>query len=165
MAAGLVGLGAVVHSSTMEINGVPLHPLVVHAAVVFTPLAALTAVGYAVPSWRDRLRWPLVVLAAVSFVTVWVAYFSGDDLREDRFSGLPDGAFADRIENHEEWADRLRLGVSVFAALSFAAAWLHTRDGATRVALAVATALAGLGTLVLVVLTGDAGAQAVWRVD
>ena len=33
----------------MEINGLPLHPLVVHAAVVFGPLAALTALAYVVP--------------------------------------------------------------------------------------------------------------------
>ena len=41
----------------MEINGLPLHVLVVHAAVVFGPLAALSAIGYvALPSQRDRLR-------------------------------------------------------------------------------------------------------------
>ena len=32
----------------MEINGLPLHPLAVHAAVVFGPLAALLALAYAV---------------------------------------------------------------------------------------------------------------------
>ena len=31
----------------MELNGVPLHPLVVHAVVVLGPLAALTGVAYA----------------------------------------------------------------------------------------------------------------------
>ena len=44
----------------MEINGVPLHPLVVHAVVVFAPLAALFGIAYAVlPNWRWALRWPL----------------------------------------------------------------------------------------------------------
>ena len=51
----------------MEINGLPLHPLVVHAAVIFGPLAALAALVYAVvPRWRDRLRWPMVALALVA---------------------------------------------------------------------------------------------------
>ena len=50
----------------MEINGLPLHPLVVHAAVVFLPCAALLALVYAaVPRWRWAVRWPMVGLTAV----------------------------------------------------------------------------------------------------
>lgn len=147
----------------MEINGVPLHPLVVHAAVVFTPLAALAALAYAVPSWRDRVRWPLVVLALVSLVSIWVAYLSGEDLRTDRFGSVT-GTLAERIEDHEEWAEKLRIGVTVFAVLAFVSAWFHTRTGAVRLTLTVLTVLAGLATLVLVYKTGDAGAQATWKV-
>lgn len=147
----------------MEINGVPLHPLVVHAAVVFTPLAALAALAYAVPSWRDKVRWPLVVLAAISLVSIWVAYFSGEDLRTDRFGSVT-GTLAERIEDHEEWAEKLRIGVTVFAVLGFVTAWLHTRTGAVRLALTALTVLAGLATLVLVYKTGDAGAQATWKI-
>jgi hypothetical protein len=41
----------------MTFAGLPLHPLVVHAAVVLTPLAALLVVGSAVlPRWLTR--WP-----------------------------------------------------------------------------------------------------------
>jgi hypothetical protein len=41
----------------MELGGLPLHPLVIHAAVVFGPLAALCALGYALlDRWRERLR-------------------------------------------------------------------------------------------------------------
>jgi len=51
----------------MELNGVPLHPLVVHAVVVLAPLAALTGLVYVVvPKWRWLLRWPLVVLAVAA---------------------------------------------------------------------------------------------------
>ncbi|AIY17014.1 hypothetical protein GUY44_17045 [Pimelobacter simplex] len=148
----------------MEINGVPLHPLVVHAAVVLTPLAGLAAVGYAVPAWRDRLRWPLVVLAVVAAAAVWVAYLSGENLRTDRFAGVT-GTLADRIADHETWAKRLRIGASVFAVLAVAAAWLHTRSGPVRSVLTLLVVAGGLVTLVLVVLTGDAGAQATWRID
>lgn len=148
----------------MEINGVPLHPLVVHAAVVFTPLAALAALAYAVPAWRDKVRWPLVALAAVSLVSIWVAYLSGEDLESERF-GAVTGTLAERIEDHEHWAERLRIGVTLFAVLAFVTAWLHTRTGVVRIALAALTVVAGLVTLFLVYKTGDAGAQAVWRVD
>ena len=51
----------------MEINGLPLHPLVVHAAVVFGPLGALLALGYvSLPARRDRLRLPMLGLALTS---------------------------------------------------------------------------------------------------
>ncbi|MEQ6900068.1 DUF2231 domain-containing protein [Nocardioides sp. YIM 152588] len=145
----------------MEINGVPLHPLVVHAAVVFTPLAALVGIGYAVPGWRDRLRWPLVVLVVIAAVAVWVAYLSGQTLRTDRFSTAT-GEFADRLDTHQTWGTRLRGGATAFAALALITVWLHDRSGPARVALVAATALAALLTLVLVVLTGDAGARATW---
>jgi uncharacterized membrane protein len=157
-----VAVGAVVQDSTMEINGVPLHPLVVHSAVVFTPLAVLAALAYAVPSWRDRVRWPLVVLAAISLVSIWVAHFSGEDLEEERFSGVVE-PLAGKIEDHEEWAGLLRISVTVFAVLVFVSAWLHTRTGAVRTTLAALTVLAAVATVVLVYLTGDAGAQATWN--
>lgn len=150
----------------MEINGVPLHPLVVHAAVVLTPLACVAALAYCVPSWRDRVRWPLVVLAAVSVASIWVAFLSGEDFRKDpRFDFAAGTPLEDRLEDHEEWAERLRIGASVFAVLAFASAWFHTRTDAVRTALTVLTALGALATLVLVVLTGDAGAQATWKID
>ena len=51
-----------VYRYPMEINGLPLHALIIHAAVIFGPLSALAGVLYAVvPRWRDRLRWPMVV--------------------------------------------------------------------------------------------------------
>lgn len=146
----------------MEINGVPLHPLVVHSAVVFTPLAVLAALAYALPSWRDRVRWPLVVLAAISLVSIWVAFFSGEDLREDRFATVT-GPVAEKIEDHEELAGLLRISVTVFALLAFVSAWFHTRTGAVRTGLVALTAVAALATAVLVFLTGDAGAQATWK--
>ncbi len=150
----------------MEINGVPLHPLVVHAAVVFTPLACLAALAYCVPGWRDWVRWPLVALAAVSVVAVWIAFLSGEDFREDpRFEFVAGTAIEDRLEDHESWAEWLRIGTSVFAVIVFAAAWFHTRTGAVRIALSALAALGAVVTLVLVVLTGDAGAQAVWKLD
>ena len=45
------------------INGVPIHPLVVHAVVVLLPLAVLGTIAIVVrPAWRLRYG-PLVVAA------------------------------------------------------------------------------------------------------
>ncbi|MFA6299778.1 MAG: DUF2231 domain-containing protein [Nocardioides sp.] len=144
----------------MEINGLPVHALVVHAAVVFGPLAALAGLLYAlVPRWRDRLRWPLVMTAAVAVGAIWVAYLSGEQLTEANTYG---GPLAELVEEHEELAGTLRISMTVFAVLSFLAAWWHTRTGAVRTVLSGLVAVSAVVTLVYVVLTGDAGAQVAW---
>jgi uncharacterized membrane protein len=67
----------------MEISGLPLHPLVVHAAVVLGPVAALAALGYAaVGRWRDWLRVPMVVVALAAVASIVAAYLSGDSFLE-----------------------------------------------------------------------------------
>ena len=51
----------------MEINGLPAHMLIVHAAVVFLPLASVLALVYAgVPRWRWATRWPMVGFTTVA---------------------------------------------------------------------------------------------------
>lgn len=146
----------------MEINGLPLHPLVVHAAVVFGPLSALAALAYAlVPSWRDRLRWPALVAVLLAAAAIWVAYLTGDSFKESQ-PFYSQGALGAKVERHEELAGTLRLVTSAFAVLTVLAVWLHERRGAARLALAGLVSLAAVATLVYTVLTGDAGAQAVW---
>ena len=69
----------------MEINGLPLHPLVVHAAVIFGPLAALAALAYLVPRWRLRLRWPMVGARRWSrTASIVAAYFTGDNFLDQQ---------------------------------------------------------------------------------
>ena len=146
----------------MEINGVPLHPLVVHAAVVFGPFAALTALAYLVPPWRDRLRWPMVMLALIAAGSIWAAYLTGEDFFDSaRFDGFS-GELLDKIEHHEELAETLRLVVSGFAIVAVLNALAHRRGGVVRALLSVLLLAGAVATLVWVVLTGDAGAQAVW---
>jgi len=143
----------------VEINGLPLHALVVHAAVVFGPLSALAGIAYAVPRWRARMRWPLVASVTIALVSIWVAYFSGEQLEEANTYGGPLGEL---LETHEERAGILRISVTAFAVATYVAAWLHSRPG--RAGAAAAGLVVGLGVLTLVytVLTGDAGAKIAW---
>lgn len=145
----------------MEINGLPLHPLVVHATVVFTPLACLAALLYLVPSLRDRLRWPLLVLVVMSVGLVWIAFYTGGDLREDRLSTAT-GDLAERLDEHEDLAGILRWVASGFGAVSLLAVWLHDRRGAVRAFLTVLVLAGAIATLVYVFLTGEAGSRAVY---
>ena len=143
----------------MEINGLPLHPLLVHAAVVFGPLAALAALVYAVlPSWRERLRLPMAGLAVVAGLAITAAYLSGNNFLDSR----PELRQLSAVQTHEE-----RAGIAIWVTLGFsviavATAWLHERPGAVRVVTNVLLGLSAVATLTIVVLTGDAGSRAVW---
>ena len=147
----------------MEINGLPLHVLAVHAAVVFGPLAAGVALAYvALPSWRDRLRWVTLVVVLIATASIWAAYLSGVNFEEsDRIQGVGE-EIKKKIATHEEFANTLRLVTSAFALVTILATWLHTRTGALRILLSVLVAAGAIATLIWTFLTGDAGAQAVW---
>jgi hypothetical protein len=143
----------------MEINGLPLHALVVHAAVVFGPLSALAGVAYAVPRWRDRMRWPLVVAVTIAVTAIWVAYLSGEDLEEANQYG---GELAGLLETHEDRAGMLRLLMSGYAGAALLAAWQHARGGPVRALLTGLVVVLAVLTAIWTVLTGDAGAQIAW---
>jgi hypothetical protein len=146
----------------MEINGLPLHPLVVHAAVIAGPVAALTAILYVVvPSWRDRLRWPMLALAFVAAASIWTAYLTGLNFRASK-DFFTQGPLADKVDKHARLAGTLRWVTSGFFVAALLSAWSHPRAGAVRVLLGVLLAASAVATLVYVVLTGDAGARAVW---
>lgn len=149
----------------MTINGLPLHPLVVHGAVVFAPIAGLLAVAYLVPRWRHHLRWPVLVLGVVAALFVWFAAFTGGSLESDastRMAMAANPALARAIHHHEDLAGKLQASTWALAALAVGAWWFHHRPGWVRNTLLVLLPLCGVAALALVVMTGDAGARAVW---
>lgn len=146
---------------TVTVNGLPLHPLVVHATVVALPVTALVALGYCVPRWRDRLRWPLLVLGLVSAALVWITVRSGHSLDNSRFATAT-GLLAVRIAHHRSLGHKLEILTWVLAGLIVLAAWLHHRPGIVRYGLAVLLAAGAVAVVVLTVMTGEAGARAAW---
>ena len=154
----------------MEINGLPLHPLSVHAVVVLVPLTALVGLVYAlVPKWRWLLRWPLVAVAVLGAAFSVLATSAGEALLEARpqLDGL--------VEEHEEYGEMLRnlslayvvaagLGAWALGGTSALASGGGTRE--TRGALgwvAVAALVAGgVALLVVAFLAGESGARAGW---
>src|SRR4051812_46232925 len=71
-------LGGVVFD---QIHGLPVHVLVLHAAVIFVPLLALGAIVYAlVARWRSKIGWAVALLAVVAQISTLIAKLSGTDL-------------------------------------------------------------------------------------
>jgi hypothetical protein len=162
----------------MELSGLPLHVLVLHAAVLLGPATALTAIAYAVlPRWRWLIRWPMVALAVATAGAVYVAKLSGEALFDSVISDSDTSQTeVDQILLHEDRGDLLLwvalgfLVIAVVAALmvggpSGLASGAGARDSrGTAVTIGVLglVVVGAIALLVLTVLTGDAGARAVW---
>jgi hypothetical protein len=156
----------------MEIAGMPLHALVIHAAVVFVPLAGLFAILFAVlPKWRYLTRWPTAALTLIALGSVWIARISGMALATDR---QLDQLAA--VQKHQDRGVQLSLLMILFAVVVAVAVWglsgpsgfASGRGGQVAPVatldkvLPVVVVLAALLVLVWVFLTGDAGTRAVW---
>lgn len=155
----------------MEIAGLPAHPLIVHGAVVLTPLAALLVIAFAVlPRHRWLTRWPAAIGAVVALLAVWAARITGVAM----VNATP--ALLQLVQTHEARAKLLSLLMIGFTVLVLLGAWLlggpsalasgrgavSSRATVLDKVLPAVLVVAALVVLVQVVLTGDAGARAVW---
>lgn len=145
------------------IQGLPLHPLVVHATVVLVPLAALLLIAAAVsPAVRRRAGWLTPALAVVAFILVPITEQAGESL-EHR---VPRTAL---VEEHAELGEQMLpfvLGVAVVAIILAILTRRETpeqpRKGGVMIALMVLSVVVGIGAMVTVVRAGHSGATSVW---
>jgi len=161
----------------VTVDGLPLHPLVVHAVVVLLPLSAVGAVAIAVrPAWRRRFGPVVAVLAVLAVAAVPIAQQTGDQLK-DKLKSLENPL----IEKHAELGETLLPYAIVFGALVLALVLLggladrrtRTRDAAPAprrgpwtvllVAVGVLTVLSAVATTARVIQIGHSGSTAVWE--
>ena len=147
-----------------ELFGLPAHPLVVHAAVVLLPLAALlTVLCAAIPRAR---RWyaPVALgLALVAVAAVGLAQGSGEELEEHLDE-------TELVEEHTEqgeqvlpWAIAVLVAAGAVTAIPLLARRRPSISGRTVTAVAVAISLvAGVGATWTIVDVGHSGAKATW---
>jgi len=143
------------------INGVPLHPLVVHAVVVLLPLATLGTLAIAArPSWRPRYGWLVVAAAAVATALIPVATASGEAL--EKRVGDPG--------RHAQLGDQLIWFAVPLLVTSAAMVWVDRRRTSSREpgsptllrVVATLAVIAALASAVQVYRVGDSGARAAW---
>lgn len=164
----------------MEISnilGLPAHPLLVHAAVVLTPLAALALAVCALwPAARQRFGWIAAGLAVATAVLIPLVLSSGESL-EGRVTETA------LVEKHANLGEQLLPWSVALAVLGLALMFVHRRQRRAMSATASGTddapaprrfggpvlmvisgllLVAAVGSTVQVALIGHSGAQAVW---
>lgn len=141
------------------IFGLPTHVLIVHATVVFLPLAVLGAIVIVVKrNLIHRLGALTVIIAAIGAGAAWVSRGSGEQLASR--VGFP--------EPHVEYGDALPLHATAFfvAVLIY---WLLARGipgNRSRpwwvMVIGVVVIIGGVGLLWSTIITGHSGAEATW---
>ena len=77
--------------------GLPLHPLVVHSAVVLVPLVAFAALAMSYwPSFSRKYGGPVLILAVVAQLSLFLAKASGEPFQE---------RLNKEIERHENFGE------------------------------------------------------------
>lgn len=155
------------------INGLPMHPLLVHAAVVLVPISALMAlVGAVWPAARRKMGIVTPILVTVAAAATALTMQAGEALAET----VKETAL---VKAHVEGGE----AAVPWIVLLVAAAWLqwawfafgkkrHAAGakpvlGATAakvlpIVVAVLLAVGAIGSIAAVISIGDAGAKAVW---
>ena len=164
----MVATLVLVHTSIVDtFNGLPLHVLVVHAAVFVTPLAALAALALVRPSWRTRFRWPVAIALLVAWLLVWLARASGEALQiaiGDQLSA--NKAVIASLDAHIRAADKLNYVLLALVVVAVLFAWLlPTLPHAAGTVGAVVIAVLAVLVIGLAGQTGEQGARTVWNPD
>jgi len=139
--------------------GLPLHPLLVHSAVVLVPLVAIGALVMSyLPSFSRRHGKLILILAAIAQVSVFLAKMSGE-----AFSEILDK----NVAKHAELGEIAPLVTLPMVALIYLR-WRMDRAGSSignvviRRLTSVALVVSSLASLIVIFLVGHSGASSVW---
>ena len=139
--------------------GLPLHPLLVHSAVVLVPLVAIGALVMSyLPSFSRRHGKLILILALVAQVSVFLAKLSGQAFSE---------ILNKEVEKHAELGEIAPFVTIPMVALIYFR-WRMDRAGSSTGSVAirrltsVALVIASVISLVMIFLVGHSGASSVW---
>lgn len=148
-----------IFDGSATVNGLPLHPLLVHAVVVLLPLASAMAVlGSLWPAAQRKFTFLTPLAALVALILVPITIRAGADLAAQLQLG-------DAIARHHRLGQRV-LPVAAALAVATAGQWAYLRFASRRrwltIVVAVLVIVAAVAATGQLVLAADAGAQSVW---
>lgn len=153
------------------IAGLPAHALLVHAAVILVPLAAiaLAAIGWKA-DWRKHYSLPVALIAVVGAIFAFLAKESGEPLETSvRRAASTAGAARPGFGDHPEQGDTafvfaLLLGiaaVAVWAIDRYQKRW--SLPAWSPLAAYVAAIVPATLALITMAIAGHSGASLVWK--
>ncbi|WP_117215112.1 DUF2231 domain-containing protein [Allorhizocola rhizosphaerae] len=154
--------------------GLPAHPLIVHAAVVFAPLLVALVVAYSlVPAVRKWTAWAVLGLAVAAPLALWAAKLSGDAFLQRRIGqgALPE--FVQRLQQHQNYGELAAYAGTALGVLALLLVYACTAAG--RKPATTGSRAVTYGTIVLslaaaavtgyyIFQAGHSGANSVWGV-
>ena len=141
------------------IFGLPVHPLVVHSAVVLVPLVAFAGIAMSyIPSFSRRYGKVIFILALVAQVSLFVAKLSGESFEE---------RLGKNIERHADLGEIAPFTFIPLLILIYIR-WRFDREGANtgspivRRLVSILLVAAAILALIYIFLVGHSGADSVW---
>lgn len=154
------------------INGLPLHPLIVHFVVIVVPLAALCLLLATFwPAARRRLGIVTPIVALAALISIPLAEQAGEALEEQVAESALTEIHTDLGESLLPWA------IALFLVAAAHWAWYRFFTGDTALAKRVSSpavrttvmvvfmvlaVVVAIGAVVMTVIIGESGARAVW---
>ena len=157
---------------SLDIAGLPAHPLLVHGVVVLLPLSALALIALVlVPRWRERFGVLTLAGLLVATVLAFVAKEAGEEL----------AARVGEPADHALWGDRLPL--VALALLLVGGGWLASqvrlwsrlrhrgtpapseparKEGVGAMVASILAVLLAMAAIAVTVVVGHSGATATW---
>lgn len=139
----------------LQIDGIPLHPLLVHFAVVLFPIAQIAFIASAVvPKLRKRFLDITVVSSAVTLPFLLLAQLSGSALATEYYLPNPHATFGAYMTQ----IGAVSVAVAILFRFGLRLNWplLLTR---TLGFLAVSSAF---GAIAMIIVVGHSGSSATW---
>lgn len=154
-------------------SGLPTHILILHAAVIGVPLAALATVAVAVrPGWLPRWGWWVVGLDGLILVVVIVTRQSGQEFL-DRLFPDPETRSDDLKTHIQRGEDMLWYAIALFVVAVILVLVARQRNRAAAAgkplpafavpSVAVLAVAAAVLATIQVVRVGHSGSSAVWE--
>jgi hypothetical protein len=147
------------------ILGIPAHPLLIHAAVVFVPLLVVGAIGYvAAPNLRPRITWAVFLLAIVAPLCALASKLSGDAFRARLVRlKLSSPQILTKIDEHRHYGTMTAIVTAALGVLTLLLVLVPAlRKGPLGWVVGAATVVVAVVTSYYVFKTGDTGAHIVW---